>query len=90
MQFSKYLLAFVLSSVLAEATEHPSLSTRKETPSQQISTKSATIHYYEAPKPTLKDEDYEYDHEEEEHNRTTTTHGTTTSFATGNLAEGNF
>jgi hypothetical protein len=69
MQFSKYLLAFVLSVVLAEAAEYSSPS----------------LHSHEKPRTTLKYAGYKHRYGYEDHDRTKTTHGNTTSFMTRNL-----
>jgi len=77
MQFSKHLLAFVLSFALVGATEHSLHSTDKE-----------TSKHHDAPRTTKKYEDYRYGYENGEHYKTKTTHGNTTSFIARNLAKG--
>jgi hypothetical protein len=69
MQFSKYLLTFVLSAVLTEAAEYSSPS----------------IHSHEKPRTTLKYEDHRHGYGYEDHDGTKNTHGNTTSFMTRNL-----
>jgi hypothetical protein len=81
MQFSKYLLAFVLSIALAEATEYSSPSTGKETSKRMVS-KASTVNHS-----TLKHEDYEHGYEDEGYGKTKTAHGNTTTFIAKNLTK---
>jgi hypothetical protein len=84
MQLSKYLLAFVLSSVLAEATNYYSASTGEETSKRMVSKASTVVHTHDAPRTTMASEGYKYGYEDKDHDhdKTKNTHGNTTSFMT--------
>jgi hypothetical protein len=74
MQLSKYILALALSAILAEATEHSSVSPGKETSKQAASKASTVVHSHETPKTTLKYDDYSHGYEDKDYDNTKTTH----------------
>jgi len=87
MQFSKYLLAFVLSSVLAEASDYYSAGTGEETSKRMVSKASTVVHTHDAPQTTMTSKGHKYGYEDKDYDKTKTTHGNNTSFMNRNNIE---
>lgn len=74
MQFSKYIFALALSAILAEATEHSSISTGKKPLKQTASKASTVIQSHEIPKAILEHDDYNHGYGDKDYDSTKTTH----------------
>jgi hypothetical protein len=89
MRFCKYLLVFILSFVLVEASDYYSPSTGEETSKRVVSKASTVVHSHDALQTTMKSEGRKYGYEDKDHDKTKTTHGNTALLMTRSLTPPN-